>query len=132
MNISSYDALKLLEAHCVHRWLVLSSRSSYDKLSGDRFLEHLQSTRTKFNDNMSRFLKELENRINLINNPSNVGIVFGSFRLWNHPFINYIKGLKALKKLCRLPKIIDKSYTESLSDDLARMVIHDYYKITGN
>nr|QKV49615.1 large protein [Kanyawara virus] len=46
-------------------------------------------------------------------------IIYGSFRHWGHPFIDYMEGLEALYNQVSAPKIIDKEYAEKLGSDLA-------------
>lgn len=49
--------------------------------------------------------------------------MYGSFRHWGHPFINYIEGLKALHENVTIPKNIDASYANALASDLARKIL---------
>lgn len=127
----AYDAIKILEPTCVHRWMQISERSKYDKLSADKFMDHLKRTKTKLIVRSQQFFDRLVDLIQCLTNPKEIGTVFGSFRLWGHPIIDYKEGLKALRTQCRIPKEIDESYARQLADDFSYLVIKDHYRKTG-
>nr|BDO24648.1 large protein [Oita virus] len=52
-----------------------------------------------------------------------LAVVYGSFRHWGHPFINYLDGLRALHEQVTLPKNIDENYANRLGSDLAYLVL---------
>lgn len=49
--------------------------------------------------------------------------IYGSFRNWGHPFIDYIEGLKQLHKNVTSKVIIDEEYAELLASDLAFKIL---------
>uniref|UniRef100_A0AB38Z1Q4 Replicase n=1 Tax=Corixo rhabdovirus 2 TaxID=3078403 RepID=A0AB38Z1Q4_9RHAB len=52
---------------------------------------------------------------------------YGSFRLWGHPFIDYLSGLAALYENVTAPKEIDEEYANQLASDLAFKVIKNQF-----
>lgn len=126
-----YDAIKVVEPMCVHRWLTIAGRSEYDVQSANKFLKHLNETKGKLGDWSYEFFDLIITTLKDITDSFNVGTIFGSFRLWGHPFIDYKEGLKALKKQCRMKKLIDIDYAHTLADDPAYLVIKDHYLKTG-
>jgi hypothetical protein len=56
-----------------------------------------------------------------------IGIYYGSFRHWEHPFIDYKEGLKKLFDQVHKPKTISDSYVKALASDLAKKVIESEY-----
>lgn len=54
-------------------------------------------------------------------------VYYGSFRLWGHPFLDYIDGLKKLYDQTHTDKPIDDIYPTLLGSDLARIVLRDNF-----
>ncbi|AHB08865.1 L protein [Kolente virus] len=50
-------------------------------------------------------------------------VVYGSFRHWGHPFLEYLVGLQALHEQVTVPKVIDHAYANKLGSDLAYIVL---------
>ncbi|AGY14297.1 RNA-dependent RNA polymerase [Fikirini virus] len=50
-------------------------------------------------------------------------VVYGSFRHWGHPFLDYLVGLKALHEQVTVKKEIDEEYAGKLGSDLAYIVL---------
>lgn len=70
-------------------------------------------------------ISRLKDLVDKIKGTELILAMYGSFRHWGHPFIDYLKGLEALYQQTTLVKTIDKIYTESLSSDFALLVIRD-------
>ncbi|QVG74767.1 RNA-dependent RNA polymerase [Mononegavirales sp.] len=54
--------------------------------------------------------------------------LYGSFRHWGHPYIDYFSGLEKLYQQVTLPKSIDEKYAQLLASDLAFLVIKDQFQ----
>ncbi|CAH17548.1 large polymerase protein [Isfahan virus] len=50
-------------------------------------------------------------------------VIYGSFRHWGHPFIDYFAGLTKLNSQVTMGKQIDDEYVACLASDLARIVL---------
>lgn len=67
------------------------------------------------------------NHIRSIHNKEILLTIYGVFRHWGHPFIDYIGGLKKLHENTTMPKDIDKAYTDALASDMAYIVLRHQY-----
>ena len=56
--------------------------------------------------------------------------VYGCFRHWGHPYINYFEGLKKLYAQTHVAKNVHSRYMELLASDLAKKVLISQYKKT--
>lgn len=54
-------------------------------------------------------------------------VIYGSFRHWGHPFIDYYAGLEKLHSQVTMKKDIDVSYAKALASDLARIVLFQQF-----
>lgn len=73
---------------------------------------------------------EIRALINEVSNYQKLLTIFGSFRHWGHPFINYFDGLEKLHKQTTMEKDIDDSYAQSLGSDLALMILSRQFNKT--
>ncbi|AJG39126.1 RNA-dependent RNA polymerase [Shayang Fly Virus 2] len=54
--------------------------------------------------------------------------MYGAFRHWGHPYIDYLNGLKLLHHQVNCDKEIDEEYANKLASDLAYIVLSDQFK----
>ncbi|AMR98951.1 RNA-dependent RNA polymerase [Piry virus] len=117
-----YELIKTVEPMCNLRLSDLA-RTFRPKIPVfPRFRAHVQHTVEELSE-QSPLIKDL---FDLIDNTPSVDItlvIYGSFRHWGHPFIDYFKGLEKLHTQVTLKKEIDSEYAEALASDLARVVL---------
>ncbi|AMK09234.1 RNA-dependent RNA polymerase [Drosophila ananassae sigmavirus] len=117
-----YKGLKLIEPICNLRLTELA-RKYRDKIPRfPKFKVHVtnkvRALGTRFHpiSTMSRLIMK-EDSVEL------VLTIYGSFRHWGHPMIDYKAGLEALYSQVNAKKIIDRIYAEQLASDLALRVL---------
>lgn len=125
----SYDALKLIEPIASLRMADIAH--DYRPLIPD-FPEFSHHVRQSVNNmrNAGIPLDPIFNLIYEIENPHLVLTVFGSFRHWGHPFVQYLYGLKILSDQVHMPKNVDTDYAEALASDLAYLVLSSKFNET--
>lgn len=116
-----YDVIKLLEPICNLRFCELARlhrplipRFPAFSLHVERAIQsvsHLQGA-----DLFTQTLMQLDRLDDLI-------VVYGSFRHWGHPYIEYEAGLEKLYNQVTVEKDIDLPYAEALASDLAYLVL---------
>lgn len=122
----AYNAIKMVEA--------VSSDSAQQLLSADRpdfphftaYRDHLDRTEAKLESEVPgtkaffAAIREAGNLESYLN-------IYGSYRLWGHPFLDYISGLRKLREKTTLENEIDEDYAEVLGSDLAFKVLSSRY-----
>jgi len=93
----AYDTIKMLEPLCVHRWLEISGRSQYDRDSAERFKQHIIRSLAEKIPDAQTFFRITSRELEDILDAKQIGSVFGSFRLWGHPFIMYKDGFSCIE-----------------------------------
>lgn len=128
----AYDALKLIEPISSLRMADLAH--DYRPLIPEfpefpEFSRHVrQSVINMKNAGIS--LEPIFNLIHKLENPHLVLTIFGSFRHWGHPFVQYLDGLKSLSDQVHMPKNIDTAYANALASDLAYLVLSSKFNET--
>ncbi|AMK09271.1 RNA-dependent RNA polymerase [Ceratitis capitata sigmavirus] len=126
-GIKGYDSIKLLEPMCTDRLSHLAQEYRPLIPLFPDFTEHInQLIKERSKETPSIIL--LRRLINTTENVELVLTMYGSFRHWGHPFINYLEGLEALYNQVTLKKLINKKYTGFLASDLALLVIRDQFR----
>nr|WCD55366.1 MAG: polymerase [Adumi ohlsrhavirus] len=116
--IEPLSSLKLSELAASYRPLIPSFPHFRDHVTGK--IEGLK----KINPHVGNFFKHL----NSLNDKRTLLTVYGSFRHWGHPFIDYLTGLKTLyQNVTSTKDVIDKKYAELLASDLAFKVLKKEY-----
>lgn len=124
-----FDVLQLLEPHCNQRLADLAWQFR-PRIPRD----------SKFEEFLEKEVRNLEmlgegpvtTFFNHIRSETSWEVVlryYGMFRLWGHPFINYLEGLRKLHYQVTLPKIVDTQYAECLASDLAYKVLKHEFDI---
>ncbi|AZS32226.1 polymerase [Rhinolophus rhabdovirus DPuer] len=117
-----YACLKLLEPIC--NWKFCELAKQYRPLipdfpNFDRHITRAIQEQSDINYVNLQFCQAVRNVPNL----KTLVVVYGSFRHWGHPFINYLDGLEALYQQVTIEKQIDTTYAGKLGSDLAYIVL---------
>ncbi|DAZ87956.1 TPA_asm: L protein [Psilorhabdovirus 1] len=124
---ASYDLIKMIEPICNNNIRKLAERDS-DVSSSTAFQEYLdceiRAMEEKYGEPARRWFLELLQ----IDNIYDAIFVFGMFRHWGHPFIEYYEGLLKLHQNVTVEKEIDADYVNSLASDLARRIIKSHFR----
>nr|QMP82361.1 RNA-dependent RNA polymerase [Hymenopteran almendra-related virus OKIAV1] len=124
-----YDLIKLIEPLCVLQWLKIAEDDIFKSLI-DPFEGYLNKELNKTDIGYS-LMASINNVIKTVKNKKDVGVIFGSFRHWGHPYIESEVGLKKIKDLVREEIKVDENYARQLASDLARICLSDHYRKTG-
>ncbi|AJG39201.1 RNA-dependent RNA polymerase [Wuhan Louse Fly Virus 5] len=118
----AYDSIKMLEPMCNLRFCELARefRPLIPPFPG--FSNHIERSVNELQI-MNPKISKLKEIIEKIDNVQLLLVVYGSFRHWGHPFIDYLLGLEALHTQVHLPKRIDENYAKLLGSDLAYLVL---------
>ncbi|AJR28605.1 polymerase [Mount Elgon bat virus] len=118
----AYDAIKLLEPICNLRFCELAHQYRPLIPPFPAFGVHIDNSVNELIDK-TKIITLFKDTILNIDSLELLVVVYGSFRHWGHPFINYLEGLEALHTQVTVEKTIDEAYAESLGSDLAYMVL---------
>ncbi|AIL31438.1 L [Kumasi rhabdovirus] len=118
----AYNCIKLLEPIC--NWKFCEMAKGYRPLipTFPNFTAHVNASIDEVGA-VSFECTQFCEKIKSINTLEVLTVVYGSFRHWGHPFINYLEGLEALHTQVNMPKTIDQEYAEILGSDLAYCVL---------
>ncbi|AIW61110.1 RNA-dependent RNA polymerase [Walkabout Creek virus] len=94
--------------------------SEFDKFVED---EILAFSRKGFD-----FPRQISNLLNINKNLEFKLSVYGSFRQWGHPYINFIEGLEKLHEQVTMKKTIDDNLAQALASDLAFKVLEKKFQ----
>jgi len=126
---NGFRILKMLEAHCSLQWTLLGHKKRPEIPLSPAFADHLKRARKL----LQTYAEEL--RIEAFfecvlteTDPMMVGVYYGSFRHWGHPFIDYKEGLKKLHDQVHAPKTITPWYVKAFASDLARKVLESEFR----
>lgn len=124
---SGYKSIKLIEPICNNRLTQVAQS-----------FRPLIPTFPEFNNHVVNAVKEaseltpsISELFDLVNSEDNIEIIltiYGSFRHWGHPFIDYFEGLRSLHKQVTMDKTIDTAYANYLASDLSFLVIRNQFK----
>lgn len=117
-----YDGLKLVEPLCV---LKLSQLAREHRPLIPEFVDfrnHMEEAQAKVLETKPEFNIFFE-KIAELDTLSVSLSMYGSFRHWGHPFIDYLAGLRKLHHNVTMVKDIDGEYAETLASDLAFKVL---------
>ncbi|APG78684.1 RNA-dependent RNA polymerase [Hubei lepidoptera virus 2] len=122
----AYDGIKLIEPICNLRLTELAQRERNRIPLCPDFKNHIRESIQGDGQN-SVFLERLFLSILEIEKVDVVLVIYGSFRHWGHPFLEYLEGLKKLREQTTLPKQIDTDYANKLASDLAYIVLKNQF-----
>jgi len=117
-----YDGLKMIEPIASMRLADLARRH---RPLIPRFLDFPNHIQLTIEDLLLKGIdiRPIFDKIIQLNNPDLVLAIFGSFRHWGHPYINYLDGLENVYQQVNMRKNIDGEYAETLASDLAFIVL---------
>lgn len=121
---AGYDNIKMLEPKCMDQLAKLAHQYRPLIPLFTDFTEHIKKTLQQL-EKTAPSIQRLKSLIDSCLYVEVVLTMYGSFRHWGHPFVDYLKGLEALYHQTTFPKLIDGPYTETLASDLALLVIRD-------
>ncbi|AFQ62098.1 polymerase [Ikoma lyssavirus] len=120
---AGYDIIKMLEPFVVNK-LVKSAeefRPMIPKL-GD-FPEFIKDKTQQLIGTFGPVANFFFSKLEQYNNIHDLVFVYGCYRHWGHPHIDYRKGLSKLYDQVHMKKSIDSRYQESLASDLAKKIL---------
>jgi hypothetical protein len=124
-----FRILKMIEAHCSLQWTILGHDKRPEIPLSPAFASHLAKSRKLLSTYAAEFrITEFFNCILEEDDPLMVGVFYGSFRHWGHPFIDYEAGLKKLFDQVHQEKTITDWYVKALASDLPRKVLENEFK----
>lgn len=118
----SYDGIKMIEPICSLRMSQLAHQYRPLIPMSMEFYNHIQNSLEEL-DQENIDIRQIYNSIIQLENPDLVLTIFGSFRHWGHPYLEYLEGLEKVHEQVNLPKEIDDEYAETLGSDLAYIVL---------
>jgi len=119
---NGFRILKMLEAHCSLQWTIIGHEKRPEIPLSPAFAAYLAKSRKLLTTYASEF------RISEFFDPLMIGVFYGSFRHWGHPFIDYEVGLKKLFDQVHQEKTISDWYVKALASDLDRKVLESEFK----
>lgn len=131
----AYSGLALLEP-IANEKICAMARMNKRRL-GDR--DHKVPEDLRFSDHITEAINELSNphymreirsRVKDQDNLMMVLNIFGAYRHWGHPFVDFIKGIDALRERVMMDRkaMVDRQYAALLGSDLAYRVLSTMYK----
>ncbi|AJR28310.1 polymerase [Aruac virus] len=117
-----FDILKLIEPICSLQFYELSRLRRPLIPEFPSYREHINKTIEELTL-IHPGIKSLFFQIESVAKVDLLLIIYGSFRHWGHPYIEYEEGLEALHKQVTMEKEINTQYAESLASDLAFKVL---------
>ena len=125
-----YAGIKLLESMCTLRFAELAAEA-----------RPLLDLTAEYRDHILTSIEDLEcgkeevgavfRIVQNLSNAESVKGVYGCYRHWGHPYINYKKGLKKLHEQTTLKKNVDSEYINLLASDLAKKVLVSQFRKAG-
>nr|QIN55309.1 RNA polymerase [Lyssavirus australis] len=120
---SGYDVIKMLEPYVVNSLVqraegfrpLIHSLGDFPLFIRDK-VGQLEGT---FGPSARKFFQVLDQ----FDNIHDLVFVYGCYRHWGHPYIDYRKGLSKLYDQVHIKKVIDGTYQECLASDLAKRVL---------
>nr|UJG27959.1 putative L protein [Aksy-Durug Melophagus sigmavirus] len=122
-----YNCIKMLEPFCNMRMVTLAQNFRPLIPIPNDFRNHLLTTVNEQRA-ITPFIQDLFDFINSQTDVEMLLTMYGSFRHWGHPFIDYLQGLEKLYEQTTMHKEIDEVYAEVLASDLAFLVIRSQFR----
>ncbi|UOX72934.1 RNA-dependent RNA polymerase [Wufeng Myotis altarium vesiculovirus 1] len=124
---AGYDVIKMVEPLCNER--MCSIARTYRDLIPEfpKFREHIDNTIEALRG-LTPLAVTLRDTIRDLTGVELILTVYGAFRHWGHPYIDYMEGLAKLHNQVTTPKEIDVNYAEALASDMAKLVLHKMFQ----
>ncbi|UOX72924.1 RNA-dependent RNA polymerase [Wenzhou Myotis laniger tupavirus 1] len=123
----SYDHLKLLEPLCNLRLCQLANEERPLIPEFPNFRLYLEEEIQKA-EVINPLIRTLWDTLKKVSDPNVIIQIFGCFRHWGHPFIDYFEGLSNLHTQVTIRKNVDDSLAQALGSDLAYLVLRTQFK----
>lgn len=130
-GVQAYDSISLLEPLCVERWKTTAQLARPLLRLKNTFWDHLNRKINGLPLHQRITCKLMRDLIDDLDNPQDIGVIYGSFRHWGHPYIDYLEGLERLHEQVTMHKTIDTAYANLLASDLAKKVLNSHFKDKG-
>lgn len=122
-----YEAIKMVEAISSDHINQIGSQQTPLFPRFTRFQGHIDAAMEGLAIRMPEALTLREH----LRSSQDIGVsitAYGCYRLWGHPFVDYLEGLRKLHHNTTCPKDIDKAYAEVLASDLAFKILVNQYR----
>ncbi|AOX47517.1 L protein [Orgi virus] len=126
-GVQAYNLIKMVEPTCNKRLSDIAKERKELLPDFTNFDQHLEQSMNA----LSQTLPGTRDFLNLILHERSVPVLlnmYGSFRHWGHPYLDYQEGLRNLEAQVNMPKTIDEKYANALASDLAFMVLQKEFK----
>ncbi|AHZ45724.1 L protein [Xiburema virus] len=117
-----FDVVKMVEPICNLQLYDLSRQRRPLIPEFTAYRGHIEKSVTT----LKEINPDIEKLFHIIESATNVELVlnmYGAFRHWGHPYIEYEEGLEALYRQVTMEKSIDTDYSEALASDLAYKIL---------
>ncbi|UAU42865.1 polymerase [Nasoule virus] len=119
----AYDCIKLIEPIANNDLIQSAQQIRPEIMIKSEFSEFVELEIQKFESQGVYFPRLISVKLGLIDNLEFKLAVYGCFRTWGHPYIDFEEGLEKLYQQVTHKKIIDDSLAQSLASDLAFKVL---------
>lgn len=124
----AYGAIKLVEPTALDQMDRLAGRQTPSIPQATNFSQHMRVSIQQIEELPGS--QRLFDLIYDVDEVETLATIFGAFRLWGHPFIDYITGLSKLHENVTIEKEIDTDYAEQLASDFAFKVLRSQFQKT--
>ncbi|YP_142354.1 L protein [Lyssavirus mokola] len=120
---AGYDVIKMLEP-CVVDLLVQRAETFRPLIhSLGEFPAFIKDKTTQLIGTFGPCASQFFSMLQQFDNIHDLVFIYGCYRHWGHPYIDYRKGLSKLFDQVHMKKTIDQQYQERLASDLARKIL---------
>ncbi|AMK09228.1 RNA-dependent RNA polymerase [Drosophila affinis sigmavirus] len=128
---SAYDLIKMVEPICNLQLSALARAFRPSIPEFPNFRRHIETSINKLCETIPQS-KHLLQKLRGLNHVEDVLTVFGSFRHWGHPFINYKEGLNRLYTQVTMKKEINVEYANGLASEMSKTILMSKFKETSS
>ncbi|QPO14166.1 L protein [Eptesicus fuscus rhabdovirus] len=125
-----YDLIKMIEPMCNYQIKSMSEKDPTMIQSPD-FKTYIDNEVASICKKHGKVAWTFLNRLTNFDSIEDYVFVYGLFRHWGHPFIEYFEGLEKLHHNVTVEKEIDNDYVQKLASDLARKIINQHFRKTN-
>nr|WOC29236.1 L protein [Himastelon rhabdovirus 1] len=126
----AYDIIKMIEPVCNNLVKTFAEQDSPVIPLGD-FQTYLDMELHKLSSQTAGLSDRFFAVLNRAKSHFDAVFMFGLYRHWGHPYIEYFEGLKQLHEKTHAHKEVDNDYVNCLASDLARKLIRHYFMKEG-
>ena len=126
----AYKGVKLVEPICLDKLSNIADSGLPKILNDDKLSIHVKNKLDELLEKDNLDFYGFKNCVDKIQDPQCCFNIFGSFRQWGHPFIEYEDGLQKLHERTHEPKEVDEEYSKMKAGFFKREVLCDQFKKT--